>query len=118
MVFREGSWIKIFFKEFVLGDIVKFMSGDRIGVDVWIVEVRSFEIEELVLIGEFILVVKYVDKLKKLDVLFGDIMNMVFMGMIVICGSGVGVVVGIGMNMVMGKIVDMFELVGILLILL
>lgn len=96
------------------GDIVKFTSGDRIGADVRIVEARSLEIEESALTGESIPVVKHADKLKKPDVSLGDITNMAFMGTIVTRGSGVGVVVGTGMNTAMGKIADMLESAGTL----
>ncbi|QAW00107.1 calcium-translocating P-type ATPase, SERCA-type [Bacillus subtilis] len=114
MALREGSWTKIPSKELVPGDIVKFTSGDRIGADVRIVEARSLEIEESALTGESIPVVKHADKLKKPDVSLGDITNMAFMGTIVTRGSGVGVVVGTGMNTAMGKIADMLESAGTL----
>ncbi len=114
MALREGSWTKIPSKELVPGDIVKFTSGDRIGADVRIVEAKSLEIEESALTGESIPVVKHADKLKKPDVSLGDITNMAFMGTIVTRGSGVGVVVGTGMNTAMGKIADMLESAGTL----
>ncbi|MES5395192.1 calcium-translocating P-type ATPase, SERCA-type [Bacillus amyloliquefaciens] len=109
---RDGSWKKIQSKELVPGDIVKFTSGDRIGADVRIVEAKSLEIEESALTGESIPVVKQADKLRKPDVSLGDINNMAFMGTIVTRGSGVGVVVGTGMNTAMGKIADMLESAG------
>ncbi|MEW4023180.1 calcium-translocating P-type ATPase, SERCA-type [Bacillus sp. YAF8] len=109
---RDGSWKKIQSKELVPGDIVKFSSGDRIGADVRIVEAKSLEIEESALTGESIPVVKQADKLRKPDVSLGDINNMAFMGTIVTRGSGVGVVVGTGMNTAMGKIADMLESAG------
>lgn len=109
---RDGSWKKIQSKELVPGDIMKFSSGDRIGADVRIVEAKSLEIEESALTGESIPVVKQADKLRKPDVSLGDISNMAFMGTIVTRGSGVGVVVGTGMNTAMGKIADMLESAG------
>ncbi len=114
MALREGSWTKIPSKELVPGDIVKFTSGDRIGADVRIVEAKSLEIEESTLTGESIPVVKHADQLKKPDVSLGDITNMAFMGTIVTRGSGVGVVVGTGMNTAMGKIADMLDSAGTL----
>ncbi|MEW2951857.1 calcium-translocating P-type ATPase, SERCA-type [Bacillus velezensis] len=109
---RDGSWKKIQSKELVPGDIMKFSSGDRIGADVRIVEAKSLEIEESALTWESIPVVKQADKLRKPDVSLGDISNMAFMGTIVTRGSGVGVVVGTGMNTAMGKIADMLESAG------
>ena len=49
---REGQWVKIPSKEIVPGDILKFSSGDRIGADIRLVDVRSLEIEESALTGE------------------------------------------------------------------
>ncbi|XSC86720.1 calcium-translocating P-type ATPase, SERCA-type [Bacillus velezensis] len=109
---RDGSWKKIQSKELVPGDIMKFSSGDRIGAGVRIVEAKSLEIEESALTGESIPVVKQADKLRKPDVSLGDISNMAFMGTIVTRGSGIGVVVGTGMNTAMGKIADMLESAG------
>ncbi|KXZ14893.1 ATPase [Bacillus nakamurai] len=109
---RDGSWTKIQSKELVPGDIVKFTSGDRIGADVRIVEAKSLEIEESALTGESLPVVKQADKLREPDVSLGDITNMAFMGTIVTRGSGVGVVVGTGMNTAMGKIADMLDSAG------
>ncbi|MBT2573415.1 calcium-translocating P-type ATPase, SERCA-type [Bacillus sp. ISL-51] len=109
---RDGNWTKIQSKELVPGDIVKFTSGDRIGADVRIVEAKSLEIEESALTGESLPVVKQADKLREPDVSLGDITNMGFMGTIVTRGSGVGVVVGTGMNTAMGKIADMLDSAG------
>ncbi|MBY8912251.1 calcium-translocating P-type ATPase, SERCA-type [Bacillus sp. YC2] len=109
---RDGNWTKIQSKELVPGDIVKFTSGDRIGADVRIVEAKSLEIEESALTGESLPVVKQADKLREPDVSLGDITNMAFMGTIVTRGSGVGVVVGTGMNTAMGKIADMLDSAG------
>ena len=41
-VLRDGKWIKIPSKEIVIGDILKFASGDRIGADVRVIESKKF----------------------------------------------------------------------------
>ena len=51
-VLRDGQWMKIPSKEIVPGDVLKFSSGDRIGADVRLVDVKSLEIEESALTGE------------------------------------------------------------------
>ncbi len=62
-VLREGQWSKIPSREIVIGDIIKFSSGDRIGADVRIIESRSLEIEESALTGESLPVSKHTDSL-------------------------------------------------------
>lgn len=48
---REGNWVKIPSREVVVGDLLKFSSGDRIGADVRLITVNSLEIEESALTG-------------------------------------------------------------------
>ena len=48
---RNGKWVKAPSKALVLGDIIKFSSGDRIGADVRLVEASSLYIEESALTG-------------------------------------------------------------------
>ena len=55
---RDGQWMKIPSREVVLGDILKFSSGDRIGADVRIIEANNLEIEESALTGESVPVAK------------------------------------------------------------
>ena len=50
-VMRNGKWVKAPSKALVLGDIIKFSSGDRIGADVRLVEASSLYIEESALTG-------------------------------------------------------------------
>ena len=58
---------KIPSKELVLGDIIKFSSGDRIGADVRLVESSSLYIEESALTGESIACTKEIDALQCQD---------------------------------------------------
>ncbi|QHZ46746.1 calcium-translocating P-type ATPase, SERCA-type [Bacillus sp. NSP9.1] len=111
-VLREGSWIKVPSKELVPGDVVRFSSGDRIGADLRVVEAKSLEIEESALTGESLPVSKHADVFQASDVSLGDLTNMAFMGTLVTRGSGMGVVIGTGMNSAMGKIADMLESAG------
>ncbi|MFX3624597.1 MAG: calcium-translocating P-type ATPase, SERCA-type [Ectobacillus sp.] len=106
---RNGKWTKIPSKGLVLGDVIKFSSGDRIGADVRIVEASSLYIEESALTGESIPVQKKVETIHSQGVGIGDQVNMAFMGTMVTRGSGVGVVVGTGMNTAMGHIANMLQ---------
>ncbi|WP_077617765.1 calcium-translocating P-type ATPase, SERCA-type [Bacillus sinesaloumensis] len=108
-VFRNNEWVRILSKELVVGDIIKFTSGDRIGADVRLIEVKSLEIEESALTGESVPVTKHVDPIQDGDVSLGDQENMAFMGTMVTRGSGIGIVVGTGMNTAMGQIAELLQ---------
>ncbi|MEC3420400.1 HAD-IC family P-type ATPase, partial [Bacillus cereus] len=108
-VMRNGKWVKAPSKALVLGDIIKFSSGDRIGADVRLVEASSLYIEESALTGESVPVQKKVEALQGQDVAIGDQKNMAFMGTMITRGSGTGVVVATGMNTAMGQIANMLQ---------
>ncbi|WP_223700286.1 calcium-translocating P-type ATPase, SERCA-type [Sutcliffiella deserti] len=108
-VLRENEWRKIASREIVVGDVVKFTSGDRIGADLRIVQSSSLEIEESALTGESVPVVKKNTPVLGGDLSIGDQENMAFMGTLVTRGTGVGVVVATGMNTAMGQIADLLQ---------
>ncbi|THE14418.1 calcium-translocating P-type ATPase, PMCA-type [Bacillus timonensis] len=109
-VFRNNEWVRTPSKELVVGDIIKFTSGDRIGADIRLVNVKSLEIEESALTGESVPVTKQVDPIRdEDDVSLGDQENMAFMGTMVTRGSGVGIVVGTGMDTAMGQIAELLQ---------
>lgn len=103
----DGYVIIVKSDELVLGDIVLLEVGDVVLVDLCLLEVNSLKIEEVVLIGEFVLVEKEVIILEGIDIGIGDWINMVYFNSNVMYGCGFGVVVGIGMNIEVGKIVGM-----------
>jgi len=108
-VLREGKWQKIPSKELVIGDILKFASGDRIGADVRIIESKSLEIEESALTGESLPVAKHTDKLTNPQPGIGDMENIAFMGTMITRGSGRGVVIATGMKTAMGQIAGLLQ---------
>ncbi|MBS4189165.1 calcium-translocating P-type ATPase, SERCA-type [Bacillus sp. FJAT-49705] len=108
-VLRDGEWMKTPSKEVVVGDIIKFTSGDRIGADVRIIESNSLEVEESALTGESLPVSKTTSLIRSANIGIGDLENMAFMGTLVTRGSGVGVVVAIGMKTAMGQIADLLQ---------
>jgi len=108
-VLRDGQWIKIASKEVVPGDVLKFSSGDRIGADLRLIDVKSLEIEESALTGESLPVSKMTDELSAENLGIGDMANMAFMGTMVTRGNGMGVVVGTGMKTAMGQIADLLQ---------
>ena len=108
-VLRDGEWVKLPSREVVPGDVLKFVSGDRIGADVRLIESKSLEIEESALTGESLPVQKSTEPIAFDSVGIGDLENMAFMGTMVTRGSGVGIVCGIGMKTAMGQIADLLQ---------
>ncbi|PLT34268.1 calcium-translocating P-type ATPase, SERCA-type [Bacillus sp. V5-8f] len=106
---RDGKWVKMPSREVVVGDVLKFTSGDRIGADLRIMESSSLEIEESALTGESVPAVKFAQPIRHAVDSIGDEQNMAFMGTMVTRGSGVGIVTATGMNTAMGKIADMLQ---------
>lgn len=106
---RDGEWKKISSKEVVVGDLLKFTSGDRIGADVRLIECNNLEIEESALTGESLPVQKSVSPVKTDDPGIGDMENMGFMGTMVTRGNGIGIVIGTGMKTAMGQIADLIQ---------
>lgn len=108
-VLRDGEWIKIPSKDVVVGDLLKFSSGDRVGADVRIIESNSLEVEESALTGESLPVSKITSAIKKSNIGIGDMENMAFMSTLVTRGSGMGIVVATGMKTAMGQIADLLQ---------
>lgn len=106
-VLRDKAWVQIPSKDIVVGDVVQVRSGDRISADIRVVDSNSMETEESTLTGESLPVVKTVKALNKNDIGPQDQSNMAFMGTLVTRGSGIGIVVGTGMNTVMGQIASL-----------
>ncbi|MGE8079220.1 cation-translocating P-type ATPase [Peribacillus loiseleuriae] len=108
-VLRDGEWKRIPSREAVMGDILKFTSGDRIGADLRIIESASLEIEESALTGESVPVAKLNEAIRYDVESIGDEVNLAFMGTMVTRGSGTGVVIATGMETAMGKIADLLQ---------
>ncbi|MGM9928906.1 MAG: cation-translocating P-type ATPase [Bacillus sp. (in: firmicutes)] len=109
LVLRDGEWVKLPSKQVVVGDILKFSTGDRIGADIRIIEASSLEIEESALTGESVPVTKTFEPVFHSVNSIGDEENMAFMGTMVTRGNGVGIITATGMKTEMGKIADMLH---------
>ncbi|KAA0564123.1 cation-translocating P-type ATPase [Bacillus sp. CH30_1T] len=108
-VLRDGKWVKVVSKEVIIGDVIRFGSGDRIGADVRLIETNNLEIEESALTGESVPVTKSTNPVNGENMSLGDLENMAFMGTMVTRGNGIGVVTSIGMKTAMGQIADMIQ---------
>lgn len=106
-VLRDGKWEKIPSQDVVVGDVLRMNSGDRIPADIRITKSNSMETEESALTGESLPVMKHATAISKDHLDAQDQVNMGFMGTLVTRGSGLGIVVGTGMNTVMGQIASL-----------
>src|SRR5699024_613927 len=82
----------------------KVQSGDRVPADIRIIKSSGLETEESALTGESLPVVKHALAITQDHLDAQDQANMGFKGTLVTRGSGIGIVVGPGMNTAMGQI--------------
>jgi P-type Ca2+ transporter type 2C len=108
-VLREGQWTTIPAKELVVGDVVKVESGDRVSADIRFISTSGLYIEESALTGESVPSNKQSEPIQGEELPLGDQANMGFMGTMVTQGSGIGIVIGTGMNTEMGKIAGLIQ---------
>jgi len=105
-VIRNNKEIEIDITNLVIGDIVCLESGDRVSADMRIIEAHNLTVDESVLTGESIPVVKDSRVLKNKDISINMETNMVFAGCNIVTGRGVAVVCSTGINTEIGKIAD------------
>lgn len=111
-VLRDGQVSMIPASRLVPGDVVLLEAGDRVPADLRLLKANRLEIEESALTGESVPVSKTAGRLNHPDdvqVPLGDQKNLAFMGTMVTGGSGMGIVVGTGMNTEIGKIAHMMN---------
>jgi Ca2+-transporting ATPase len=108
-VLREGKWVRKQSRDLVVGDVVKFIGGDRISADLRILQCASLYVEESALTGESVPVLKNAKAFKNENATIGDLENMCFMGTLVTQGTGTGVVVATGMDTAMGQIASLLN---------
>ncbi len=94
LVIRDGAQIRIAGREVVPGDILVVHEGDRIAADASIVECTHLSIDESLLTGESMPVMKGTE----------DSHNSIFSGTLAVQGSALAVVTETGMNTRFGKI--------------
>ncbi|MGF1682597.1 cation-translocating P-type ATPase [Photobacterium minamisatsumaniensis] len=104
---RNGEWVDIPAREIVPGDVLKISTGDILAADVRIIESNRLSIDEAALTGESEPVDKTSKTLEDGHISLGDQVNMGFMTTIVTGGTGVGIVIGTGMQTEVGHIADM-----------
>ena len=103
-VLRDGDAYQINSEEIVPGDIVLLESGERVAADMRLLESHNLEIDESLLSGESVAVVKRADTVLETHTVLGDRINMAFAGSLVNRGRAVCVVTGIGLATELGTI--------------
>lgn len=103
-VLREGETYEINAEELVLGDIVLLESGDKIPADLRLLMSHDLEVDESLLTGESLPVLKDSKALLAADVNLGDRVNMLFTGTLIGRGRARGVVVSTAINTELGRI--------------
>ena len=106
-VIRNGEKIKIPFKEFTVGDIVKLSAGDMVPADLRVLEAKDLFVGQSSITGESDSIKKVPDtEMQSLDDLESvtDLDNICFMGTNVVSGSAKCVVVKVADDTYFGKV--------------
>jgi magnesium-transporting ATPase (P-type) len=101
-VLRDGRAVEVDAEQLVPGDVVALESGQRVAADLRLLDAYGLEIEESLLTGESLPVLKDARWQGAEDVPLGDRRNMAFAGSTVTRGRGHGVVVATGARTVVG----------------
>jgi Ca2+-transporting ATPase len=103
-VLRGGTIQRIGGEEVTLGDILVLARGCHVVADARLLEVDELAIDESVLTGESMPVEKSAESLGQENLALADRINMVYRGTVVTGGSGLAIVVGIGIHTELGLI--------------
>lgn len=103
-VLRDGETYLVNAEELVPGDIVLLESGDKIPADLRLLECRDLEVDESLLTGESLPVLKVEHVILDSETVVGDRINMTFAGTLVGRGRAHGVVVHTGLSTFLGRI--------------
>ncbi len=103
-VLREDDTYEINAEELVLGDIVLLESGDKVPADLRLLVSHDLEVDESLLTGESLPVLKEGNTVLAADIALGDRVNMLFTGTLVDRGRAQGVVVSTALNTELGSI--------------
>ena len=105
LVRRDGETREINSTQIVPGDVVILDAGRYVPADIRLTTSSNLQIEESALTGESVPSSKFYDKeFTEENIPVGDRINMAFMSTLVTYGRGEGVVVGTGMETIVGSI--------------
>lgn len=106
-VIRGGIKTMIDSEDLVEGDIVILETGDKIGADLRIIEAYDLYVDESVLTGESIAVLKQADINPGDDLSHFSATNICFSGTSVVKGKAKAIVVAVGKDTFLGKVTKM-----------
>lgn len=105
-VVRNGNLVSIDTKDVAVGDIVVYAKGSIIPADIRIMECEDLKVIETSITGDSNVIEKYSTKLLQNDLSLSEMGNILFKSSVVYSGSGEGIVLAIGMNTEIGKIMQ------------
>jgi len=108
-VFRDGELVNIEVDKLTINDIVYLEEGDIVPADILLLESKYLKIDESILTGESLPVLKDHSYIEKDKELIQEKKNHCYSSTTVVSGNGVGRVVKIGMETEVGKIATMLE---------
>ncbi len=112
-VMRTGEVCEIDAEEVVPGDVVWLESGNRVPADLRLIRTHNLEVDESLLTGESLAVLKHASWTGEPPTPLADRLNMVHAGSIVARGRGRGVVVATGTATEVGQLaLDMMATIG------
>lgn len=103
-VLRDGETRDILADSIVPGDVLWLESGKRVPADLRLISDHGLEVDESLLTGESIPVMKRSDQIVPEEATIGDRANQCFAGSIVTRGRGTGVVVATGGSTLVGQL--------------
>lgn len=101
---RDGEVYELDAEQLVPGDVVWLESGMRVPADLRLLHTHGLEIDESLLTGESLAVIKDFDWSEQGTTSVADRLNMAYAGAVVVRGRGKGVVVSTGMSTHVGHL--------------
>ncbi len=112
-VLRDGEVSEIIAEKVVPGDVVWLESGNRVPADIRLLTTRGMEVDESLLTGESLPVLKDESWIGGVNTEIADRLNLAHAGSIVTRGRAKGLVVGTGMSTAVGLLaLDIKEATG------
>ena len=105
LALRDSKWQEIDSQKLVIGDVVALHLGDKVPADLRLIEVEDIFLDEAILTGESLPVLKKTASLEKVSLQIFERQNMGLAGTFCVGGSARGVVTAIGQDTVLGQTV-------------
>lgn len=107
-VVRNGTLTTINNEDVVVGDIVVYNKGSVIPADIRIMDCRNLSVIEAAVTRDNHIIDKYSSRLLEYDLSLSEMRNILFKSSVVHHGEGEGIVVAVGMNTEIGKLMETF----------